>query len=100
MSEQPDEDQSTTQSTESTEQTTEQSTERTTEQSTRPAERSPARSATPSCPRTCSPSEDNPLATHPDQTGDEDDQIGADREEDPETAPADPRRGRLRLRRP
>ena len=33
------------------------------------------------------PSEDNPLARHPDQTGDEDDQIGADREEDPETAP-------------
>lgn len=33
------------------------------------------------------PSEDNPLARHPDQTGEEDDQIGADREEDPETAP-------------
>jgi hypothetical protein len=33
------------------------------------------------------PTEDNPLARHPDQTGDEDDQIGADREEDPETAP-------------
>ena len=33
------------------------------------------------------PSEDNPLARHPDQTGNEDDQIGADREEDPETAP-------------
>jgi hypothetical protein len=33
------------------------------------------------------PVEDNPLARHPDQTGNEDDQIGADREEDPETAP-------------
>jgi hypothetical protein len=38
-------------------------------------------------PEDLQPSEDNPLARHPDQTGDEDDQIGADREEDPETAP-------------
>lgn len=33
------------------------------------------------------PTDDNPLARHPDQTGNEDDQIGADREDDPETAP-------------
>jgi hypothetical protein len=38
-------------------------------------------------PEDLQPSEDNPLARHPDQTGEEDDQIGADREEDPETAP-------------
>jgi hypothetical protein len=33
------------------------------------------------------PSEDNPLARHPEQTGDSDDEIGADTESDPETAP-------------
>jgi hypothetical protein len=33
------------------------------------------------------PDEDNPLARHPEQTGDDDDTIGADREGDPETAP-------------
>ena len=33
------------------------------------------------------PTEDNPLARHPDQSGDDDDVIGADREEAPETAP-------------
>lgn len=33
------------------------------------------------------PTEDNPLARHPDQTGDEEDTIGADREEEPQTAP-------------
>lgn len=33
------------------------------------------------------PTEDNPLARHPSQTGNEEDTIGADREEDPETAP-------------
>ena len=33
------------------------------------------------------PTDDNPLARHPSQTGDEEDTIGADREEDPETAP-------------
>ena len=33
------------------------------------------------------PTEDNPLAKHPDQTGNEEDTIGADREEEPETAP-------------
>ena len=33
------------------------------------------------------PTEDNPLARHPDQTGNEEDTIGADREEDPQTAP-------------
>jgi hypothetical protein len=38
-------------------------------------------------PEDLQPSEDNPLARHPDQTGEEDDQIGDDREEDPETAP-------------
>ena len=35
------------------------------------------------------PDEDNPLARHPEQTGDEDDKIGSDREGDPETAPMD-----------
>ncbi|MBV9831426.1 MAG: hypothetical protein JOZ82_07495 [Marmoricola sp.] len=38
-------------------------------------------------PQDVRPDEDNPLARHPEQTGDEDDQIGADREGDPETAP-------------
>ena len=38
-------------------------------------------------PEDVRPDEDNPLARHPDQTGDEDDEIGADREGDPETAP-------------
>jgi hypothetical protein len=38
-------------------------------------------------PEDLQPTEDNPLARHPGQTGDEDDQIGADREGDPETAP-------------
>ncbi len=33
------------------------------------------------------PEEDNPLARHPGQTGDQDDEIGSDREGDPETAP-------------
>jgi hypothetical protein len=33
------------------------------------------------------PTEENPLSRHPDQTGDEDDEIGSDREEAPETAP-------------
>ena len=33
------------------------------------------------------PDEDNPLARHPEQTGEGDDEIGADREGDPETAP-------------
>jgi hypothetical protein len=33
------------------------------------------------------PEEDNPLAKHPDQTGDKDDEIGADTEGDPDTAP-------------
>lgn len=31
--------------------------------------------------------EDNPLARHPDETGDQDDAIGADSEGEPETAP-------------
>jgi hypothetical protein len=38
-------------------------------------------------PEDLQPTEDNPLARHPGQTGDEDDEIGADREEEPETAP-------------
>ena len=38
-------------------------------------------------PEDLQPTEDNPLARHPGQTGDEDDQIGADREDDPDTAP-------------
>src|SRR3989337_60539 len=38
-------------------------------------------------PEDLQPTEDNPLARHPGQSGDDDDQIGADREEDPETAP-------------
>jgi hypothetical protein len=38
-------------------------------------------------PEDLQPTEDNPLARHPGQSGDEDDQIGADREDDPDTAP-------------
>ena len=38
-------------------------------------------------PEDVRPDEDNPLARHPEQTGDDDDKIGADREGDPETAP-------------
>jgi hypothetical protein len=38
-------------------------------------------------PEDLQPSEDNPLARHPSQTGQEDDEIGADREDDPDTAP-------------
>ena len=38
-------------------------------------------------PEDLQPTEDNPLARHPGQTGQEDDQIGADREGDPDTAP-------------
>ena len=33
--------------------------------------------------------EDNPLARHPDVTGDADDEIGADTQSEPETAPLD-----------
>jgi hypothetical protein len=38
-------------------------------------------------PEDLQPTEDNPLARHPGQSGQEDDEIGADREGDPETAP-------------
>lgn len=38
-------------------------------------------------PEDLQPGEDNPLARHPDQTGDEGDRIGADREEAAQTAP-------------
>jgi hypothetical protein len=38
-------------------------------------------------PEDLQPTDDNPLARHPGQTGQEDDQIGADREGDPDTAP-------------
>ena len=38
-------------------------------------------------PEDLQPTEDNPLARHPDQTGEGDDRIGEDREDDPETAP-------------
>jgi hypothetical protein len=38
-------------------------------------------------PEDLQPTEDNPLARHPGQSGDEDDEIGSDREGDPETAP-------------
>src|SRR3954453_8166671 len=41
-------------------------------------------------PEDLQPSEDNPLARHPGQTGQEDDEIGADREDDPDTAPLTP----------
>lgn len=67
MSEQPDEDQSTPQ---------------TEDQPSEPGEVTDSQ-----LPEDLQPGEDNPLATHPDQTGNPDDQIGADREEDPETAP-------------
>ena len=38
-------------------------------------------------PADMQPAEDNPLARHPGQSGDEDDEIGADREGEPEKAP-------------
>jgi hypothetical protein len=38
-------------------------------------------------PADLQPTEDNPLARHPGQSGDEDDEIGADREGEPEKAP-------------
>ena len=38
-------------------------------------------------PADLQPTEDNPLARHPGQSGDEDDAIGTDREGEPETAP-------------
>jgi hypothetical protein len=38
-------------------------------------------------PEDVRPTEDNPLARHPDQTGEDDDEIGADREGASETAP-------------
>jgi hypothetical protein len=38
-------------------------------------------------PEDLQPTEDNPLARHPGQSGQEDDEIGSDREGDPETAP-------------
>jgi hypothetical protein len=41
-------------------------------------------------PEDLQPTEDNPLARHPGQTGQEDDEIGADREDDPDTAPLTP----------
>ena len=69
MSEQPDEDQTTT------------------DQTDQAAQGEPGEVSDAQLPEDLQPGEDNPLATHPDQTGNEDDQIGADREEDPETAP-------------
>jgi hypothetical protein len=38
-------------------------------------------------PEDLQPTEDNPLARHPGQSGQEDDEIGTDREGDAETAP-------------
>jgi hypothetical protein len=40
-------------------------------------------------PEDLQPTEENPLARHPDQTGDSDDEIGADTESEPQTAPMD-----------
>ena len=50
-------------------------------------------------PEDLQPTEDNPLARHPGQTGDEDDEIGTDREGDAETAPLNEDDVRLRERR-
>ena len=38
-------------------------------------------------PEDLQPTEENPLARHPDQTGDDEDKIGADTDREPETAP-------------
>jgi hypothetical protein len=76
MSQQPDEDQSTDQSTENSGETAESG------EAGEVGEVGDAQ-----LPEDLQPGEGNPLATHPEQTGDQDDQIGADREEDPETAP-------------
>ncbi len=40
-------------------------------------------------PEDLQPTEDNPLARHPGQTGEESDQIGAETGSEPETAPMD-----------
>ena len=40
-------------------------------------------------PADLQPTEDNPLARHPGQSGDDDDEIGADREGEAEKAPLD-----------
>jgi hypothetical protein len=40
-------------------------------------------------PEDLQPTEENPLARHPDQTGDSDDEIGAETESEPQTAPMD-----------
>ncbi|KQT94017.1 hypothetical protein ASG49_03555 [Marmoricola sp. Leaf446] len=93
MTEQPDEDQTTDESTETASTTTESSSS---DSSNSESGGSASRDVEPGepgevtdaqLPEDLQPGEDNPLATHPDQTGNDDDQIGADREEDPETAP-------------
>src|SRR3954465_1361822 len=38
-------------------------------------------------PADLQPTEDNPLARHPGQTGEEDDEVGGDREDEPGAAP-------------
>ena len=48
-------------------------------------------------PADLQPTEDNPLARHPGQSGDEDDEIGTDREGEPENSAS--HGGGLRLRR-
>lgn len=90
MTEQPDEDQTTTDQTDGTDQGGQgtqggQDTQGTQGETGEPGEVTDAQ-----LPEDLQPGEDNPLATHPDQTGDEADQIGADREEEPETAPLTP----------
>ncbi len=82
MTEQPDEDQTTTDQTDGT--------DRSGGADRDPEPGQPGEVTDAQLPEDLQPGEDNPLATHPDQTGDEADQIGADREEEPETAPLTP----------
>ena len=82
MTEQPDEDQTTTDQTDGTDRSGGA------DRDTEPGQ--PGEVTDAQLPEDLQPGEDNPLATHPDQTGDEADQIGADREEEPETAPLTP----------
>jgi hypothetical protein len=65
---------------------TEQSSEGSTSSET---EHEPGEVADDQLPEDLRPSEENPLARHPEQTGDADDAIGEDREGGTETAPLD-----------
>jgi hypothetical protein len=54
-----------------------------------PEENGPTGVSDDQLPEDLQPTEENPLARHPDQTGDSDDEIGAETESEPQTAPMD-----------